>query len=317
MRVRTFGLAATMTIALLAAPVGTSAARSTSRATSKAVGRATLSGPWASLPNCPVDSPAMLDVPAGTYSACLGVQQGFINAAVGKDALFVPTRPGVQSAPAAELQLGVAGSSSGEQAVPATQGQTLVIQRARLRPPGDPTDGCINLILSPPLESLCYGLTQRSSLTSIYADVLLAGRPTGVDTNALSTLTSPALTLPLKFHLIHPGLGTNCYVGSDQHPVLATLSGGFGNDQQTVQDPNGYPVTITTGTFGLSIPYGSSMAEPGATGCGPFGLADAAVDQYLGLPARDGFTLLGYQGALAETTAGGQVLSQAWNAAAQ
>jgi hypothetical protein len=275
---------------------------------------AAATNPWADFPNCPVDNPLMLRVPAGTYSACLSMQPGLVNATVGQDALFVPSRPAVASAPAAEMQLGVADGATSERAVQATRGQTLVIARARLYRPDDPTDGCVNLFLVSQPEADCYALAQQSPLTSIFADVLLAGAPTGVDTQAMFTGTSPAITLPIKFHLIHPALGSSCYVGSDSTPVRATLTGGFFGNKQVTQDPNGYPVTITSGSFGLSPPYGTAISEPGATGCGPGGSLDAVVDAALGLPSHNDTFILFGTGHIAETTAGGQTLSDAWHA---
>lgn len=102
-------------------------------------------------------------------------------------------------------------------------------------------------------------------------------------------------TQPIKFHLINPLLGNNCYIGSDYQPVVVNpqLSVGPGGSLSETPDPDpaAHPDTITLDITG-AIASDTTFTVPGVTGCGPRGVAGIAVDDAInassGLPAASG-----------------------------
>ncbi|MBO0882678.1 MAG: hypothetical protein J2P17_20565, partial [Mycobacterium sp.] len=103
---------------------------------------------------------------------------------------------------------------------------------------------------------------------------------------------------PVKFKLINPLLGSNCYIGSDENPVVLhpSLSLGPGGSLTGAQDPEPtlHPDTLVLALTG-AVASDSSFSAPGVLGCGPGGSADVAVDEALdagaGLPAASGNSL--------------------------
>lgn len=105
-------------------------------------------------------------------------------------------------------------------------------------------------------------------------------------------------TQPVKFKLINPLLGSNCYIGTDSNPVVLnpSLSVGPGgglsllNDPQPTVHPDSEVLEITGASAG-----DSTFSAPAIVGCGPGGVANDAVDQALdassGLPAASGNSL--------------------------
>jgi hypothetical protein len=268
---------------------------------------ATLAGPWAPFTNCPVDDPQMLAIqPGGDNAACVS--------SVSPNGSFKIGNTTLQTG-GTSLQFGVAGSTPDDptlgQIVPATDGMTLIAD------PVDVPGGVLGLMCPSNIllvSSLCRQAT-NTSLNRITAQVKLAGTPTDFSaTGALSTGT-PILTLPVKIQLQNPLLGSNCFIGSNSNPIVlrpqALTLGSVGS----VIDPNGFPVgiiQITGGTLG-----DNSFAVPGATGCGPLGLANGAINSRQQLPSPAGQNELVQNDASASTALtgfGGQVLSDAWHA---
>ena len=92
--------------------------------------------------------------------------------------------------------------------------------------------------------------------------------------------------LPLSFHLINPLLGPNCYVGTVGDPVVLNLttgkSGALKGTLGIVASRG--PMIYTTGTEVVD----NVFSVPGATGCGPDGYWDAAIDSNNALPSAKG-----------------------------
>ena len=105
-------------------------------------------------------------------------------------------------------------------------------------------------------------------------------------------------TQRVKFKLINPLLGSNCYIGSDNNPVVVNpqLSLGPGGQliEETDPNPAKHPNTVVLELQG-AVATDNTLSAPGVTGCGPGGAANIAVDQALdassGLPAASGNTL--------------------------
>src|SRR5215472_9115596 len=105
-------------------------------------------------------------------------------------------------------------------------------------------------------------------------------------------------TQRVKFKLINPLLGSNCYIGSDNNPVVVNPQLSLGSGGQLIEetDPNPakHPNTVVLELQG-AVAADNTLSAPGVTGCGPGGAANIAVDQALdassGLPAASGNTL--------------------------
>ncbi len=100
----------------------------------------------------------------------------------------------------------------------------------------------------------------------------------------------PALVLPIKVKLENPLLGNECYIGSNEHPIVLKLSTGKSGTQ------TGELGEITSrGEGGILVVKNSKLVDgtfsaPAATGCGEFFsfLLDPIINAKLGLPAESG-----------------------------
>ena len=105
-----------------------------------------------------------------------------------------------------------------------------------------------------------------------------------------------SFTMPVKIQLINPLLGGNCYIGSDSDPIVlnpAIVSGNLNIafDPDPVRFPNIAVFQITDATV-----RDDAFVVPTANGCGPGGVADAAINTVLGLPSPSGTNHLVQQG---------------------
>jgi hypothetical protein len=119
----------------------------------------------------------------------------------------------------------------------------------------------------------------------------------------LTTFGVFSWTQRIKFKLVNPLLGNNCYIGSDNNPIVLNpqVSLGPGGQFLFEQDPNPtvHPNTAVLALEG-AVAADNTFSAPGVTGCGPGGSDNIAVDQALdagtGLPAASGtnnFTFTG------------------------
>lgn len=139
------------------------------------------------------------------------------------------------------------------------------------------------LSADPSVARLC-----ETAMTSGHTDLSVEVQLAGPITN-FSPLAATPFTLPVKVKLGNPLLGGKCYIGSDSDPILlnptfnpvGTLS--FESDPDPVRFPNVAVLAITGSTLTDDI-----FSVPSATGCGPGGVADAAINATLGLPSPSG-----------------------------
>jgi len=102
----------------------------------------------------------------------------------------------------------------------------------------------------------------------------------------------PLFKLPIKVHVEAPWLGDDCYIGSDQQPiVLEPFIAGAPSGGEFLGDPNGFGVEEIVVT-GLPL-VNKALAIPRAHGCGHGGAnsdarANALVNERLGLPSPSG-----------------------------
>src|ERR1700682_2698932 len=100
----------------------------------------------------------------------------------------------------------------------------------------------------------------------------------------------PALKLPIKVKLENPLLGKECYIGSNEHPIVLELTTGKSGTQ------TGKLGEITSRAEGGILVVKNSklvdgkFAAPAATGCGEFFsfLIDPIINAKLRLPAESG-----------------------------
>jgi hypothetical protein len=93
----------------------------------------------------------------------------------------------------------------------------------------------------------------------------------------------------VKVLLGNPLLTRKCSIGSDSDPILlnptfnpvGTLS--FQSDPDPVRFPNVAVLAIKGSTL-----TDDTFSVPAATGCGPGGVANAAINAFLGLPSPSG-----------------------------
>ncbi len=165
----------------------------------------------------------------------------------------------------------------------------------------DPIPESLTTVLGCPssnatVENLCQ---QAQKKGGAYNQVSALAQEAGQLTNfGLFTWTQR-----IKFKLVNPLLGSNCYIGSDNNPIVLNpqVTLGPGGQFVVLPDPNPsiHPNTVVLGLTG-AVATDNTFFAPGVTGCGPGGAANIAVDQALdagtGLPAASGtnnFTFTG------------------------
>jgi hypothetical protein len=134
------------------------------------------------------------------------------------------------------------------------------------------------------VEQLCTeAQTAGGKDLKVYASAQSAGPITNFD---LLTWTQP-----VEFHLINPLLGSNCYIGSADNPVVLnpTLTGTAAIEMDP--HPRYHPDTEVI-QINDARATDTTFTAPGVTGCGPGGTAniavDTAIDTSVGLPTASG-----------------------------
>lgn len=144
----------------------------------------------------------------------------------------------------------------------------------------------------PGVEKLCEKATDRGGKDlNVYAQAQSAG--------PLTNFGLVTWTQPVKFQLINPLLGDDCYIGSEDNPVVLnpSLTGTLvvENDPNPTAHPDTGVFEVTNGAA-----TDTTFAAPGVTGCGPGGSANIAVDEAIdasaGLPAASGSNSLTLSG---------------------
>jgi hypothetical protein len=159
----------------------------------------------------------------------------------------------------------------------------------------------------PTVENICQQAQTRGGIyNQVFALAQEAGAP-------ITNFMLFNWTQGVKFKLINPLLGSNCYIGSDEQPVVLNPNLSVAPGGQVFFDPDPAP-TVHPDTFVLGITVASASDSTfsvpfGVTGCGPGGVPNVAVDEALdtssGLPAASGTNSLTLTGTfvIAATTA--------------
>jgi len=283
------GGSAAAAVALTVAGVTSSVAAapaSLSSSTPTAPGYPPPKGIYAPFTNCPLKNPLMQESLSGDATGCIAghAVQGSIK--IGNITTPV-TQPvtlqlGVWDPPNAQPQQFQGGSLP----PPAGTAAQLVTKPDLVLESLTTALGCPSS--DPTVESLCQQAQQQGGqFNQIFALAQSAGNITNF---ALFSWTEP-----VKFKLINPLLGNNCYIGTDNGPVVLTpqLSFGPGGQFLVEPDPNltAHPNTVVLELTG-ALATDNTFTAPGVTGCGPGGSANIAVDEAIdtsaGLPAASG-----------------------------
>jgi hypothetical protein len=251
-------------------------------------------GAWAPLFRCPVDDPAMLATDGlNSQSICLGS-----NSTHGSFTLGNTTTMSANT----NLQAGLVDDL--------TTGLFTVIP---------PSGGAL---VADPAEVSVGGVSAVATVES-------AGVPSNFDLFAGISLGAPIITIPIKIHLTSQtvDLGPNCFIGSDQNPILLTPQNtDLTNAQAKLEsfDPDGTPDPV--GPLGAIVVTGAvqgddTFAVPAAEGCGPNGdgSLDGTINTLVGLPSPSGSNHLVLNDASSAVgfanTGDGQQFSTFWHAA--
>jgi hypothetical protein len=115
----------------------------------------------------------------------------------------------------------------------------------------------------------------------------LAGDIRDLDIWAVLGEPGTAFELPLKLHLQGANLGSDCYIGSNDEPIVVVFKGVSTPSNLVIQgDPNGFNVGVIE-LEGINL-EGTLLSTPGATGCGVDGQSlDALIESAIGLAASE------------------------------
>jgi hypothetical protein len=268
-----FALLGALTLAAVLVPVTAASAT-----TAKTV---TLNGDWAPFNRCPVDNPVMLAAD-GVTNVALCVAS---NAPSGSVKVGNLTLTGSQS----NLQFGLINNVSTGFSVVSPPGGALAVAPA-LVPGGLQALLCPSK--NPVISQDCEHLARNNKLNQVTATIESAGNPSNFSLAAGLSSGLPILTLPVKIQLKNPLLGPHCSIGSTASPiVLHPENVTTPNVQAEAFDANGTPdpAGVLLTIFSLGGTQGdTTFSVPGATGCGPAGLADALINHNESLPAASG-----------------------------
>ncbi len=286
------GAAATAAVALTVSGVASSVAAQptapSGTTTQQGPGYPPPQGIYKPFTNCPLNNPVMhevMDTNGGGVAVCTA---GL--ATSGSITIGTITTPVVQSV---DVQFGWFIPPGDTSFFPAPTVSPLAGPSAILSTKPDLIPQSLTTALGCPssnatVENICQ---QAQTRGGVYNQVFALAQEAGPITN----FNLFRWTQPVKFKLINPLLGNNCYIGSNDSPVVLNpqLSGNPGT--QLLFEPDPAP-TVHPDTFVLALldvnAGDSTFSAPGVLGCGPGGVANVAVDNALdagtGLPAASG-----------------------------
>jgi hypothetical protein len=307
-RVRVAALAASVTAAVLL-PL--------SAASASVHHSVTLNGDWAPFNRCPVTNSAMLQTD-GVNATPLCVASSSPSGTI-KIGNMSPTTS--QS----DLQFGLVSSSAGFTVISPSQG---AVQSAPVGEPGG-LSGMICPSSNHLVAHLCKVLAGHSKLNKVIATLESAGNPSNFNLGAGLSSGIPIVTLPVKIHLQNVFLGLNCYIGTNANPIVLQPQNATNPVVNSESfDGNGTPDS-SGAMFAIFSNGGTqqdtSFSVPAATGCGPGGRFDGAINVNGGLPSPAGQNslvltdasayLAGLSNGSAEAPNAGADLSKFWHSA--
>ncbi len=150
------------------------------------------------------------------------------------------------------------------------------------------------------------GVTETTELAKPASAIKLS-------TSNLIFETGTALQLPVKVKLNNTFLGSECYVGSDSHPILLNLTTGTTSPpapNKPIKGAAGALEILEEGSLvrlaGGALVDNAFAAEEGANGCGGIFFSwaiDPLVNEILGVPSKAGTNTAILKGSLEEAKA--------------
>ncbi len=238
--------------------------------------------------NCPLLNPLMQESVGGSATGCIA---GYVSAGSIKIGnITTPIKASARVTHPVVVQFGVwdppnAGSNQFTGGIlPPPNGLSAQLVSSPRYVPGGLLKalGCPNA--NGTVQKLCNEAKSRGGK---YLQVHAVAESAGPITNFQLT----TWTQPLKFNLINPLLGSGCYIGSDDNPVVVnpTLTGNLVEENDP--NPKAHPDTAVLKIEGATA-TDTTFVAPGVTGCGPGGSAniaiDEAIDTSVGLPSISG-----------------------------
>jgi hypothetical protein len=148
------------------------------------------------------------------------------------------------------------------------------------------------------VTALCDDITD-SALNTVTATIEPAGNTSDLLVGAALNDLKPIITIPVMIQLSNPILGDDCFIGSDSDPIdlQITNSAAPPDSDTTLFDADG-TIDSTNGILVSTQLSGAgqqdtSFSVPGASGCGPLGIADPVLDLKEDLPGTGSLTLTG------------------------
>ncbi|WP_430332864.1 hypothetical protein [Rhodococcus sp. ACT016] len=123
------------------------------------------------------------------------------------------------------------------------------------------------------------GIDTPLNLTQIQSTVEAVGTP-------FVDVMDAAVSMPVRLKLENALLGNNCYLGSESNPITLNL--------KTTGNPPSQPIGGgTPGAVFPAVPHtDTTFAVPAATGCGPLGSLNWAVNLRASTPSPSGHNSL-------------------------
>jgi hypothetical protein len=297
-----WGATGAVTAAVIVAGSSAEAAHTTPRsqaaANAKGVGYPPPKGIYRPFTNCPLLNPLMQESTPGFATGCVAGQVISGSIKIGKIRTKVVATAEVKTPVA--VQFGIwsppnAGSNQFSGGIlPPPAGLSAQLVSIPQRVPGGLLKalGCPNS--NPTIRRLCNEAKHRGGK---YLRVFASAQSAGPITNFQLTLWSQLI----EFHLINPLLGSSCFIGSADNPVVVNPS--LSTTGTAVIETDPHP-RFHPDTGVIKIPQATAtdtaFAAPGVTGCGPGGTANIAVDEAIdtstGLPSASGVNSLTLSG---------------------
>jgi len=250
-----------------------------------------LKGHWAPVNRCPVDNPAVVGAD-GVNEIAICVASSSPNGSI-KLGKMETTATG-----ATDMQFALVTSGDGTFTAISPEGGAILSEPTKVK------GGLLNISCGEgpdplAIRAICRTLIEDSPLNKVTATVESAGPISDFDLLAGLSEGLPILTLPVKIKLNNPLLGNNCYIGSNENPIVLQPAN---TDLTNVQVLFGSFDPLTgeeaddgeMGLIGLSgaIQGDSDFEVPKAKGCGLLNIFDGAINQRVGLPAAAGVSEL-------------------------
>jgi hypothetical protein len=242
-----------------------------------AIGYPAPGGIYATFTDCPLHNPVMRLAAPGFAMGCIKSITPSGSFAINGIPVPITNPVTVQFGTYSDLD------SSGNQVffvVPPQDKQELIAE------PEVIPNGLLLLVCStgdPAVAKLC-----KKAMNSGHTDLSVQVELAGPITNFFPLAASP-FTLPVKVTLDNPLLTGQCSIGSDSDPiVLNPLFNPLGMFSfEPDPDPVRFPQVAVLAIKGSTL-TDDTFSVPAATGCGPGGVANAAINAFLGLPSPSG-----------------------------